>query len=61
MLKKKKRLLERCKHSPDQQRIVLVGSQQSFDYELVRESLLLQFPEGKAPTATLWSPEFPAA
>lgn len=35
------RLLERCKLSPDQQRIVLVGSQQSFEYELVLESLLL--------------------
>eukprot|EP00439_Symbiodinium_sp_Y106_P003164 s5107_g1.t1 len=39
------RLLERCKLSPDQQRIVLVGSQQSFEYELVRESLLLQREE----------------
>lgn len=43
------RLLERCKLAPDQQRIVLVGSNQSFDYELVRESLLLQFPENRAP------------
>ena len=32
------RLLERCKLSPDQQRIVLVGSQQSFEYELVRSN-----------------------
>ena len=50
------RLLERCKLSPDQQRIVLVGSQQSFEYELVRESLLLQFPEGKAPPPLFGAP-----
>ena len=50
------RLLERCKLSPDQQRIVLVGSQQSFEYELVRESLLLQFLEGKAPPPLFGAP-----
>ena len=50
------RLLERCKLSPDQQRIVLVGSQQSFEYELVRKSLLLQFPEGKAPPPLFGAP-----
>ena len=43
------RLLERAKLAPDQQRIVLVGSNQSFAYEALRESMLMQFPEGKAP------------
>ena len=43
------RLLERAKLSPDQQRIVLVGSNQSFNYEAIRESMIMQFPEGKAP------------
>lgn len=43
------RLLERCRLAPDQQRVVLVGSNQSFQYESIRESMLLQFPEGKAP------------
>ena len=43
------RLLERCRLAPDQQRVVLVGSNQSFQYEPIRESMLLQFPEGKAP------------
>ena len=43
------RLLERCKLSPDQQRIVLVGSNQSLDYDAIRESMIMQFPAGKAP------------
>ena len=34
---------------PDQQRIILLGSQQSFEYELMRESLMLQFLEAKPP------------
>ena len=33
-----------------------MGSQQSFEYELVRESLLLQFPEGKAPPPLFGAP-----
>eukprot|EP00435_Cladocopium_sp_Y103_P068491 s386_g31.t1 len=43
------RLLERARLSPDQMRIVLVGSNQSFEYGAIRESMVLQFPEGKAP------------
>eukprot|EP00435_Cladocopium_sp_Y103_P063075 s1794_g24.t1 len=50
------RLLERAKLSPDQARLVLVGSNQSFAYEAIRESLILQFPEGKAPPPIFGAP-----
>ncbi|CAK9013314.1 Integrase catalytic domain-containing protein [Durusdinium trenchii] len=39
------RLLERCRLTPDLQRLVLIGAGNSLEFEKVRESLNFQFPD----------------
>ena len=41
------RILERCKLSPELQRLVLIGAGNTLEYEKICESLLLQFPDFK--------------
>ena len=43
------RLLDRSGLSHTDQRMVLVGTQQSLDFELIAEALVLQYPEFRAP------------
>ena len=43
------RVLDRCKLSPDCQRLVLIGAGNTLDYEKVCESLCLQYPDFKPP------------
>ena len=45
------RLLDRSRLSLEQQRLVLVGTAQSLDFEQVRSALMLQYPEHKPPPA----------
>eukprot|EP00438_Fugacium_kawagutii_P005300 Skav213865 [mRNA] locus=scaffold2366:336381:344444:- [translate_table: standard] len=43
------RVLERAKLSPEQQRLVLVGTGQSLDFESVCSAMTMQYPEYKSP------------
>ena len=43
------RLLDRSKLSYDQQRLVLVSTNQSLDFEMVASALTMHFPEYRAP------------
>ena len=43
------RLLDKCRLSPDQQRLVLVGAGQILSFDAIKAALLLQYPEYRAP------------
>ena len=52
------RLLDRLRLNPDQQRLILVGSGQSIEFEAIRDAAILQFPDHRPTPYVTHAKEF---